>query len=93
MAGRGTGNSGQTCEGLRNVVLVGTSLEVRIGQANLGSDGTDPTSVSINDASADSDASRQTEVSGSLLAKSANLVTSSVVLSALRIRSAFVRVK
>lgn len=93
MAGRGSGNSGQTSEGLRNVVLVGTGLEVRVGQANLGSDGTDPTSVGVNDTSSDSNTRRQTKVSGSLFAKSANLVTSSVVLSALRIGSAFASAK
>ena len=68
---------------MRDVVLVGTGLEVRVGQANLGSDGTDPTSVGVNDTSTDSDTRRKTEVGGSLFAKSADLVTSSVVLSAL----------
>ena len=93
MAGRCSSNSGQTSKGLRDVVLVGAGLEVSVGQANLGSDGTDPTSVGINDTSTDGNTSRQAEVSSSLLAKSANLVTSSVVLSALRVGSAFGQVK
>jgi hypothetical protein len=89
MAGRGSSNGGETSKGLRNVVLVGTRLEVRIWQANLCSDGTNPTGVSINDTSTDGDTRRQTEVSSSLFAKSADLVTSSVVLSALQTGSAF----
>jgi hypothetical protein len=83
MASRGSSNSGQTSKGLRDIVLVGTRLEVRVWKANLGSDSTDPTSVGINDTSTDSDTRRKTEVSSSLFAKSADLVTSSVVLSAL----------
>jgi len=93
MAGRCSGNSGQASEGLRNVVLVGTRVEVRVGQANLGSNSTDPASVGINDTGTDCNTRRQTEVSSSLLAKSANLVTSSVVLSALRVGSAFAQAK
>jgi hypothetical protein len=93
MAGRSSSNSGEASKGLRNVVLVGTGLEVRVRQANLCSDGTDPTSIGINDTSTDGDTRGQTKVSGSLLAKSANLVTSSVVLSALRIELAFARRK
>jgi hypothetical protein len=93
MAGRSSGNSGQTSKGLRNVVLVGTRLEVRVGQANLGSDGTDPTGVGINDTSTDGNTRGQTEVSGGLFTKGADLVTSSVVLSALRIGSAFASTK
>jgi hypothetical protein len=89
MAGRSSSNSGQTGKGLRNIVLVGTRLEVRVWQANLCSNGTDPTGVGINDTSTDGNTRRQTEVSGSLFAKSADLVTSSVVLSALQTGSAF----
>lgn len=93
MAGRRSSDGSKASEGLRDVVLVGARLQVRVWQANLGSDSTNPTSVGINDTSTDSDTRRKTEVSGSLLAKSANLVTSSVVLSVLRIGSAFAQVK
>merc|ERR1712000_471766 len=82
MAGRGSSDGSKTSEGLRNIVLVGAGLQVRVWQANLGSNSTDPTSVGIDDTSADSDTSRKTEVGSSLFAKSTNLVTSSVVLSA-----------
>jgi hypothetical protein len=89
VAGRSSSNSGQTGKGLRNIVLVGTRLEVRVWQANLGSDSTDPSSVSVDDTSTDGDTRRETKVSSSLFTKSADLVTSSVVLSALRIWVSF----
>ncbi|KAG9966801.1 Pentulose kinase, partial [Aureobasidium melanogenum] len=80
MAGRSSSNGSQTGEGLRYVVLVGTRLKVGVWQANLGSDSTNPTSIGIDDTSTDSDTSRKTKVSSSLLAKSANLVTSIKIL-------------
>lgn len=84
MAGRSSSNGGKTGEGLRDVVLIGARVEIPVWQANLGSDSTNPTSIGIDDTSTDSDTSGKTEVSSSFFAKSANLVTSSVVLSILR---------
>lgn len=85
MASRCTSDSSETGEGVRDIVLlVGVGwVQVVLTQANLGSDGTDPSSVGVNDTSADCDTCREAKVRGSLLGKGTNALSSGGVFAVL----------
>ena len=85
MTCRGSSYGGKTSKCVGHVVLVVgvAGVEVVVTETDLCADGTDPASVGVNDTSADSDASRESQIRSGLFGEGADALTGRGVLAVL----------
>lgn len=84
MASRGAGDSSKPTEGLGKIVVRDVGIELVVAEIDLGTDGSNPASVSIDDTATNSDTLGKTQLVGSLLAESSDTLTSAGVFSVLK---------
>lgn len=83
MTSRSSSDSCQATERLRHVVLCGTRIQLTRSKVNLGSNGTNPASICINDTASNCNTSWQAKLVASLLTQSAAKLSGTEIFSVL----------
>lgn len=84
VTGRGSSDGGQTSKGLRLIVLCRRAVELIRAEVDFGPDGSNPTSIGINDTTANSNTSRKSKICRGLFTQVAGQFTGGQIFSILK---------